>query len=1253
MNKLLKKLAATLLGFAMAAGVGVAVSSHKIVNSVYADSVSSASWTNKSVPSGWSVSDSTKYEFSTANNSYLKMWGGAYLQYDTLLRIDNQESFTISVQMQSFGSKSGTSFDLKGGLYNSSGTLVSDEKTFTAGSKTTNNFVLTPLSTAEYVYLRVYSSSSATSGTCTRVFSTSATYTAYSDTPSDNVTLNLSTNSLSIDLYTSTTAQLTATAITTGSATSGLSAVSSDTSVATISTASPVSGTAFTVTGKKVGSATITVTSTWDSNKSKTCTVTVTDSTPVPASETLGQDLDGKTVYIKAGNYYLGNDISSSATGSGVTTTANAKAFLFTLSSINDTYEITDASDSTKYLNCTTSNGANVRLNTTACTWTLTEKTLASGTTGSWTLTHTTNQKILTCYESGPNWRIYNAGSTSNRNADLDFPVVSNDPEITAVSLTGSPATSASIGGGSTFKMTATVTAVNDDGESLSRNVNWTVSPAGAVTFSKNPSASGEEITVTAVNTANSNVKITASSAATGFTSVYADSNEFNIVQAFPITSVSLSATTTGGPNYNAGGNPSFTVGFTTSISYESDTGSNKVNITVSPNAGVTGYGDNVTAGSFDLVFTQTGNYTITSTAVENSEKSASVSISITNIVVPTYTLVTDPSQLTDGTTFVIVGYAASTYRIGNGLNSGHEKMNVVTSATTISDGLNEGSTLTTSEADIFTLVGDTDNWEIKRGNTYLQFTGGSNGNDSFTETSSADTKFTISGDATIDIISNSRSNRYWRYNTSTGDLRNGGSTYESNIYMFAIIAQGKTISSTRMTNGTVSAKTNDSTWTVTGFKFFVTYEGESETEVTSLTTFAVTESVPTINENGTMEVTVTPTFKGVTYTAKAATITATLTFVDQYSIARLYDIELALNGTQADLTCDGIYMGYITHTDKNSNLYYDLFIGNGNYGMEIYGTTSNPSSYTVGETYLTVTGTLKNYNYLYEMTEATVSVLNDATRKSHISAPSTYVVNGTESADTLYLASRKTSLSGTVYSINDDTTADTTATSGSNNSVYVTVGETNVLLYVKAAQATSEVAAKIVVGQSITVEGFTTYFKNNNQATFEVLFEAVVEAEANYHAADFARDLLKLTRATCAASDEGNGSVLTGIWTTLAGADYWLKVQAAGEASTLVGGTPDFTIEVPNTEQGIMAMNDSDAIAAALARYDWCTAKYELTNFIVGRTVTVSFSSGARLLNSVFNENTNTVTIIVIISMISMTAIGGYFFLRKRKENI
>ena len=44
--------------------------------------------------------------------------------------------------------------------------------------------------------------------------------------------------------------------------------------------------------------------------------------------------------------------------------------------------------------------------------------------------------------------------------------------------------------------------------------------------------------------------------------------------------------------------------------------------------------------------------------------------------------------------------------------------------------------------------------------------------------------------------------------------------------------------------------------------------------------------------------------------------------------------------------------------------------------------------------------------------------------------------------------------------------------------------------------------------------------------------------------------------------------------------------------------------------------------------------------------------SSGS-LLIGIVNEKTHSVAIIVIISLVSVTAIGGYFFIRRRKENI
>ena len=95
-----------------------------------------------------------------------------------------------------------------------------------------------------------------------------------------SVSIELDKETMNLDLYNATTGTLKAIVSVTGSATNGLSALSDDESVVTISTDAPVSGTAFNVVAHKTGTAHIIVSSNWDDNVSKTCTVTVSDSTP-------------------------------------------------------------------------------------------------------------------------------------------------------------------------------------------------------------------------------------------------------------------------------------------------------------------------------------------------------------------------------------------------------------------------------------------------------------------------------------------------------------------------------------------------------------------------------------------------------------------------------------------------------------------------------------------------------------------------------------------------------------------------------------------------------------------------------------------------------------------------------------------------------------------------------------------------------------------------------------------------------------
>ena len=77
-----------------------------------------------------------------------------------------------------------------------------------------------------------------------------------------------------------------------------------------------------------------------------------------------------------------------------------------------------------------------------------------------------------------------------------------------------------------------------------------------------------------------------------------------------------------------------------------------------------------------------------------------------------------------------------------------------------------------------------------------------------------------------------------------------------------------------------------------------------------------------------------------------------------------------------------------------------------------------------------------------------------------------------------------------------------------------------------------------------------------------------------------------------------------------------------------------------------------SYCLERAMATYEACIQKHGQTAFM-SDVRPVSASTRITSL-SLFNDgNSNTVSIIVIVSMISVTAVGGFFFLRKRKENI
>ena len=473
----------------------------------------------------------------------------------------------------------------------------------------------------------------------------------------------------------------------------------------------------------------------------------------------------------------------------------------------------------------------------------------------------------------------------------------------------------------------------------------------------------------------------------------------------------------------------------------------------------------------------------------------------------------------------------------------------------------------------------------------------------------------------------NDTGNKYLRQNGANGWACYSISTGDAlSLYK---LPQNRTITASRMTTGTVSASTGDTEWTLSGFTFEVQYNNVNEwfTIDNSLVTYEVSADVPTISADGALNVTVTGTYKTASQTSQ--TISATLTYINLHSIERLYSLD-----SNASCEVDGVYMGEVAD---------GYIFMNGDYGILVYD-KSHASALTVGSTY-TLTGTLSIYKGLYELTDVTITSLSDSARLAKVETPVVYEVVGGETADK---ANRKTKLTGYVKSM-------TSTAQDANSTVVVNVNGSDITLYVKAAQATeknmtalsdnmTENSGKTSDFVELEMEGFTSWYNG-----FQVSLTQVVVEDTDYSIYDFARSLLKETLSTCTGGDHDlttNKSALVAIWSELSGASYYGKLTAQRK-SDLASGTADSSIVVPNTSAGIDSMSDADALAAALYRYDFCTAKYNLTPFIAGRTLSVSFGNRIDFLT-----NTNdAAVVIIIVATLGFTTIGGYFLLRKKKE--
>ncbi len=187
----------------------------------------------------------------------------------------------------------------------------------------------------------------------------------------------------------------------------------------------------------------------------------------------------------------------------------------------------------------------------------------------------------------------------------------------------------------------------------------------------------------------------------------------------------------------------------------------------------------------------------------------------------------------------------------------------------------------------------------------------------------------------------------------------------------------------------------------------------------------------------------------------------------------------------------------------------------------------------------------------------------------------------------------------------------------------------------------------RIVLNSSATPHRFSTY--NSNLSASMVLPQIYKSstsniADTNVNAQRALISFAKTFNTTMACDDGGSTENIASKWSTLSAA-FTNALDALGEDDKVV-----FKRMVANAS----SIEGGDSLQDMLARYDYIVAKYKLSNDFLhtdaDRPVVPQRGTIMPLIG--VNLNNSSVAIIVIISLISIAAIGGYFFLRKRKED-
>ena len=911
------------------------------------------------------------------------------------------------------------------------------------------------------------------------------------------------------------------------------------------------------------------------------------DFEPVKASTAIpgtGHIIDYKNI-ITGSKYYIGatngsgtdfllsvsSSVSSSIAGTAVTDMDNATQFTFTGSGTN--WKIQFSNGNYLTLKSSKDNGK-VVVQETQATWTASNESskirLAANNTYS-----------LQKNNSGTQF-----GSYANTQTDVWLLPVSSDPAISSVSITtGNPTASEVKAGGSSWKMAATVTTTPENDTTLSKNVTWSVTPNNAVTFSKVTSASGEEITVTATNSAQASVSIKATSVQTS--SKFANSNTFSIVKSYSVNSNTI-VTKDGSTTYDAEDEGNITVNFISTLTYTGEAGQYKVNLTSSPSSGITFNCDTTpftssSLGSeFSATFTKNGTYTITSTPTEDGSKASSVTVTIENIFRTGYLLINDAGSLRNGAKVMIVSgtdVAMSTTQNTN--NRGKTSVTITDDAIAVPTEQ--------SPIEILTLHLDTGGWHFEgKNNKYLALKSSNNYLTSEDNTSD-ETKFSISfngNDAVIRPTYEGRTNRSIRYNSGSG----GG--------IFACYADTQAAVKLYMLNEKVPYFSIDPTVANIGV--------DGEKTISLISHNGATGTVDwSVSDDETVEITPNGLSTKITGLKVGMNISVTATFT---------------SGGFDPLAC----VVNVLNLPEYVNIGVTTFTK--------MGSEENPADYS--GTYLITSG-----NKIFD---GSASPFNNGAG-NFITYSSSTIPDSLTAADYIKYSFNieAVDLSEKIYTLRSASNYFVTFTKEGTSAT----GGMNSDLGIEYKVKIDEQTITGLKSDGTTSSGTNLVFSSSNPEAFRFLPNGGVAI--SLYKADGTRkvisDALKefyrnnnsnLQCVDVSVTPEGHSIINWGALNTAYNA-----LVSADDKSTLTNMTAN------SVETG------GNYLEAFISRYDYCVAKLGYTDFM-GRENAGTLSIAKAKNFIVLTESKNILLpIVLIISVISATSIGGYFLLRKKKE--